>query len=102
MNRARAKTFRIVGVAALLAACGLWVGAMSLAVGDEVGTEVKPVFTETLANAGQEAHGDRCELCARGKVRRASPRRQCLRLRALWLSSLGELRDGAGQSLQGG
>lgn len=50
MNPSRARILRIVAGAALLAACGLWGGAMSPADGDEVGVQVKQVSAEKLAN----------------------------------------------------
>ena len=45
----------------------------------------------------QEAHGGRRHLRAGRKVRQASPRRQCVRLRALGRHPLGEFSDRTGQ-----
>ena len=50
MNTVCTKTFRIAAGAALLAACAVWVGAMSRAEGEEVGVQVKQVSAEKLAN----------------------------------------------------
>jgi len=50
MNTSRARILRIAAGAALLVACGLWVGAISRAEGEEVGAQVKQVAADKLAN----------------------------------------------------